>query len=265
MSPNLQRSYLVELVGTFGLVYFSAAVVCMNYLAVPSNQPLGTTPLTLHQSGLLGIALAQGLIYAVLLALTVPFSGGYLNPAVSLSLWAFNRLESRRLAWLLGAQLLGSFFAATVLRYSFQIDLLTFAHFGTPHVNLLAYHELTQSSLYGGLGIELVLTFFLVFAIFGLAGDRLAFWSGGAVYAAAVLVSFPVTGACLNPARWFGPVIWETWVVGSVLNRSPFADMLVYLAGPILGALLGGAFCFLFYLPGLAVRVEPAAPAKVKK
>jgi glycerol uptake facilitator-like aquaporin len=250
MTDNLRRMYVVELVGSFGLVFFSAGAVCMNYLAVPANQPLGTTPLNVHQSGLVGIALVQGLMLAVLLALTVPISGGYLNPAITIMLWVFRRLDARRVIWLVGAQLMGAFLAGTALRITFDKGLLEFAHFGTPHLNLLAYHELSQGALAGGTAIELVLTFFLVFAMFGAADGKGACCAGGAVVAAAVLVSFPVTGAALNPARWFGTVIWEKWALGSVLGRSPFDDVLVYLAGPILGALLGGAFSFLVYLPG---------------
>jgi glycerol uptake facilitator-like aquaporin len=238
----------------------------MNYLAVPANQPLGTTPLNLHQSGLVGIALAQGLIFAVLLSLTMPVSGGYLNPAITVMLWAFNRLDTRRVSWLVGAQLVGAFLAGTVLRFTFDPDLLRFAHFGTPHLNLLSFNEMTQATRYGGTAIELVLTFFLVFAIFGAAGEKTAAWAGGAVLAAAVLVSFPVTGAALNPARWFGTVIWENWLGGTDVGRmGPFDDILVYLAGPILGALLGGGFGFLCYLPGRQVKTEPSIPGKAKK
>jgi glycerol uptake facilitator-like aquaporin len=76
------------------------------------------------------------------------------------------------------------------------------------------------------------LTFFLVFAIFGAACEK----AGGAVLAARSLVSFPVTGAGLNPARWLGTVIWEKWATGKVLGRSPFDDVLVYLADPRRGA-----------------------------
>lgn len=249
MPGDLRRAYVVELLGTFGLVFFSAAVVCVNYLAIPTGQPMpmGTTPLNLHQSGLAGIALVQGLVYGVLLLLTVPVSGGYLNPAVALTLWVFNRLDSKRMAWLIGAQFVGALLAGGVLLLTFDKDLLGFAHLGTPHVNLLSYSELTQATLYGAAGIELVLTFFMAFAIFAAVNERVAAGVGGALMAAGVLVSFPVTGAGLNPARWFGTVFWENWLVGSALGRGPFADALVYLAGPILGALLAGAFTFLVY------------------
>jgi glycerol uptake facilitator-like aquaporin len=66
-----------------------------------------------------------------------------------------------------------------------------------------------------------------------------------------VLVGFPLTGAALNPARWLGPVLWESMSRGPVLLESmsrpdsgpnPWADFLVYLSGPTIGALLAGWF-----------------------
>src|SRR5438309_1807800 len=98
------RTILVELVGVFGVVFFSAGVVCVNQMTTPESAASGA-PLTLHQPGLFGIALAQGVILAVLLAVTVPVTGGYLNPAVTIAQWAFGRIDSQRAGVLLAAQL----------------------------------------------------------------------------------------------------------------------------------------------------------------
>jgi glycerol uptake facilitator-like aquaporin len=56
-----------------------------------------------------------------------------------------------------------------------------------------------------------------------------------------VLVAYPLTGAALNPARWFGPTLWELSIRG---GRTPFADAFVYVAGPIVGAIIAGWWCF---------------------
>ena len=72
---------------------------------------------------------------------------------------------------------------------------------------------------------------------------------------AAVIIGFPLTGAALNPARWFGPVLWELSLADAGSRRGPMADMFVYLAGPILGALLAGLVCF-------KMRVEQAPAAE---
>ena len=273
------RTILVELVGVFGVVFFSAGVVCVNQMTTQErSEVLGegedgrpstraVPPVTLHQPGLFGVALTQGVILAVMLAVTVPATGGYLNPAVTIAQWAFGRIDSQRAAALLGAQLAGSALAASALRLVFKLDVLQAARFGTPHMNLgFAYPALVnqQATVIAGSGIELLLTFFLALAMFapiGSAGDpaRMSL-APGMVQTAAALFALPLTGAALNPARWFGPVLWE-WASGpapGAPSTNPWADFLVYLSGPILGALLAGLFC-------ARMLPTPAAPTTGKK
>src|SRR5262249_25569602 len=142
-----------------------------------------------------------------------------------------------------GAQLVGGVLAGACLRVTFPTDLLTAAHMGTPHLSPQAFPQVTQGTLLTGTGIELVLTFFLVFAIFGTTVEasrtRLAGLAGGLVLTAAVLVAYPLTGAATNPARWFGTVFWEMSLpVPTGTTSRPLQDTFVYLAGPIVGALL---------------------------
>jgi aquaporin Z len=260
MQERWLRTALVELAGVFGLVLFSSGVVCVNQLTTPGPRQVdgradgydpetvrqGTAPLTLHQPGLVGVALAQGVILAVLVALTVPVTGGYLNPAVTVTLWAFGRIDSSRAGLLLGVQVAGSVLAATCLRLIFDPAILQTARFGTPHVNSLVYPILSTHSILAGSGVELLLTFFLVFAMFGALGPTgdvaKPSLAAGMVQTAAVLFAYPLTGAALNPARWLGPVLWES-VGAAGLTASPWNDFLVYLSGPILGALIAGLFC----------------------
>jgi glycerol uptake facilitator-like aquaporin len=245
MERNLARAYVVELVGSFVFVFLAAGAVCVNAMTTPAGPLPATTALTSHQPGLIGVALAQGLTYAVLLAMTLPVSGGYLNPAVSIMLWVFNRLDSVRAAWFVGAQLLGAALAGLCLRFTFDLrEVLVPAQFGTPHLNPIVYPILSRGVLIAGTGIELILTFFLVLAIFGITPrPRLAGLAGGAALTAGVLFAFPLTGAATNPGRWFGTVFWELLLTESG-QRGPLADVFVYVAGPILGALAAGLFCF---------------------
>jgi aquaporin Z len=244
METKLQRAFAIELVGAFGLVLFSAGLTCINQMTTPGGMS-GTTPLTGHQPGVVGVALGQGLILAALLALTAPVTGGFLNPAIALMLWVFGRLETPRAAALIGAQFLGGLLAAICLRFIFETELLQAAQFGAPHVNALAYPAIGPPTLLTGALIELLLTFFLVFAIFGLAGsDALKLGIvAGMIATACALFGYALTGAALNPARWFGPTLVEAFS-STHSTRNPWADTLVYLAGPILGALAGGFFAF---------------------
>jgi aquaporin Z len=251
MEPRLPRAYVIELVGTFAVVYIGAGVVCVNQVTTAVGQHAGTAPLTLHQPGLFGMALAQGLMFALMLAVTVPYSGGYLNPALTLMLWCAGNMPTGRAAWLIGAQLLGGVLAALCLRFTFTAEILQTAHYGATHINPLAYRELTQDSVVAGLAVELVLTFFMAFAIFGIAsaGDaRAVGLAGGAALGAGILFGFPLTGAALNPARWFGPTLLEA-IGAAPTDKSPWADALAYVGGPILGALLGGFLALRFVKP----------------
>src|SRR5262245_18232564 len=255
MDRKLFRTYLVEMIGTFALVYVAAGIVCVNHMTTPQGQEPGKVPLTAHQPGVVGMALAQGLILAIMLAATVPISGGYLNPAITIMLWVFNKLDSVKMSWYIGAQFVGAVVAALCLRYTFDTTVLQSARMGTPHLNSIVYPgPLTRPLLLAGTGIELILTFFLVFAIFSVgAGNgrgRLAAWSAGAGLAVGVLVGYPLTGAALNPARWFGPALWEMAAVEQTTGPGAMADVFVYIAGPILGALVGGLVCFKIFPQG---------------
>ena len=87
-----------------------------------------------------------------------------------------------------------------------------------------------------------------MFTVFGSAvsGKAPAGFAGIAigfiVYGIIILVG-PITGAALNPARQIGPDIME-WLIG---GPAPAWDALalVYIAGPIVGGLIG-AFAYQF-------------------
>jgi MIP family channel proteins len=260
MDTILRRGVVAELLGTFAVVWFGAGAVCVNVLTTAANQTPATAGINAVQPGLVGVALVQGLIFAAALAVTARLSGGFLNPAITLMLWVFNRLDNRRTGLYLLAQLTGAFLAAACLRCAFSEDVLRAARMGTPHLNLLAFPpEVSTAAIIAGTAAELVLTFFLVFAIFGApTGDSSrAALPAGLVLVAGTIVLGPLTGAAANPARWLGPVLWEQFLGGT-----PWNDTFVYLAGPILGALAGGLVTFRFLLNEAPVS-DSAQPFKV--
>jgi aquaporin Z len=257
------RPSLAELIGTFALVFLGGGTVCAIQLA---TGPGHASPATLA----LCVALAQGFLYAALLSATLPISGGFLNPAVTLALWVFRRLEGQAAGWLIGAQLLGSIVAAGVLRAMFTPDVLfplSPGHGITPHLNVDAFQgnpgPATLATLLSGIGIEVALTFVLTFVIYSTVFDPRSGRQGGLpvglTLSALVLMGFLLTGAAVNPARWLGPVLWE---VAVMTGRSPFLDHHPYWIGPVFGALLGGAVYEYVILPGAEgdASVEIAAP-----
>jgi glycerol uptake facilitator-like aquaporin len=241
MSP---RALVAEFAGTFAWVFISAAAVLADTVAPLVNLP---------RIGPVGIAVVVGFSYAGLLAATVPLSGGFLNPAIVLTLWVFHRLETGWAIALAAVQFAGAAAAGLAVRglLNLRLDAVTSARLGTPHLNLDAFGvtHLGSAVLIQGMGIETVLTFALVFVILAVYFDRRSNqllggfarrWANvavGLLLTAEVLAVGPLTGAAANPARWFGCVIWEA-TLPELEIRAPFTDHAVYWVGPTLGALL---------------------------
>jgi glycerol uptake facilitator-like aquaporin len=68
---------------------------------------------------------------------------------------------------------------------------------------------------------------------------------------AVVLFGFHLTGAAANPARWFGPAVWQMSILANLpanVDR-PLGDHVVYWVGPVLGALAAAVLYVLLILP----------------
>jgi glycerol uptake facilitator-like aquaporin len=235
------RCYLAELVGTFVLVLFGAGAVCGYYL--PSD----------YRPEVAGIAMAEGFTLAVLLSAIFPVSRGCLNPAITLILWVFKRLDGQRTVVMILMQLVGAVLAGLVLRVLFSVDVLNDARLGTPHLKaLLTAETVTVASLATGVAVEMVFTAFLTWAIFAALFDprvpRLGGLLPGLAQTAIIVVGFHLTGGCANPARWFGPIVWE-FTLPAGPGPAPLADHVVYWAGPIVGAFVGAFLYSAVLLP----------------
>ena len=67
------------------------------------------------------IALASGLAYAVGLVLTIPYEGGYMNPAITLALWVYKRLDGMKTTMLIAVQFLGGWLQAGFCSSFFKV------------------------------------------------------------------------------------------------------------------------------------------------
>ncbi len=214
MPQPLGRACLAEAVGTFTLIFIGAGSILANQLSG-------------GKVGIVGIALAHGLAIATMVAATAHVSGGHLNPAVTGGFMVTRRLSvGAGVAYIL-AQLAGASVGGFVLSAAFPEGVRLAAHLGTP--------TLDPSVTVGtGIVVEAILTFFLVFVIFGVAVDArgpasIAPLAIGLVIAMDTLGGGALTGAAMNPARAFGPALFSgTWT-----------NHLVYWIGPGLGGALG--------------------------
>jgi glycerol uptake facilitator protein len=229
------RSYLTELVGTFFLVFLCAVTVCTSKF----QAKLGL--------GLVGVAVAQGCILAALLSATTLVSEGCLNPAVTLTLWVTKRFEGGQTLALIAVQLIGAVAGGGLAVLVFNHEILVEAWAGTPH--LLALREASPGSgvgvgdLLAGVAVEAGLSFLLTLTIFATILDprrpRLGGVPAGIALTGCVLAGYHLTGAAVNPARWFGSAVWQS-TVPTLGSASTFGDHPVYWMGPIIGALLAG-------------------------
>ena len=211
MSSSIAKALLAEGIGALALIFLGAR-------SVIADQMSG------GQVGLFGIAFAHGLAIATMVAAVGHVSGGHFNPAVTLAFLATGRLSAARAVRYVAAQLGGAVVAAWLLTLSFPAGAREAADLGTP--------GLAQGVTFGtGVLVEAVLTFFLVFVIFGVAVDArgpraVAPLAIGFVIAMDILAGGVLTGGAMNPARAFGPAL--------VAGR--WANHLVYWVGPAAGA-----------------------------
>lgn len=180
---------------------------------------------------MVGIALAHGLAIATLVSAAGHISGGHFNPAVTAGFVATRRMPlGQGIAYVI-AQLAGASVAALLLTASFPEATRKAVHLGTP--------ALGQGVTAGvGIVVEAILTFLLVFVIFGVAVDvrgprGVAGLIIGLVIAMDILAGGVLTGAAMNPARAFGPALFS----------GHWANQAVYWVGPLLGG-VGGAWLY---------------------
>jgi aquaporin TIP len=207
------RAWIAEFIGTFALTFVGIGAI--------ANNP-----------GLVGVALAHGFTIAVMVTATAATSGGHLNPAVT-----FGALLTRRISLVNGIgytvfQCLGAITAAFLITFAVPPEALVACGFGTPA---------PAAGISAGqvLLVEAVLTFFLVFTVFGTAMDARAPKMGGLFIGFAValdiLMGGPITGAAMNPARHLGPAL---------LAPGQAANIWMYWIGPLFG---GGVAALVYH------------------
>ena len=210
--PSLFRRSLAEFLGTFALVFFGTGAVASKYY------PDATY-------GVFGVAVAHGLVLAVLVTALMGISGGHLNPAVTIGLAVTRRTEPKNAAAYIVAQLLGAVVASWLVSIIYPGGVVRPISFGTPA--LAATIQLPQAIL-----LEAIMTFFLMSAVYGTcinsASPRIGGFGIGLTLLFCILVGGPLTGAALNPARAFGPALISGQWVAHV----------VYWVGPIVGAVV---------------------------
>ncbi len=192
--PTLVKRCLAELIGTFVLVFLGTGSVLAVVIFLGGVDP----------GGLFLIGSAFGVAVIAMIYTFGHISGTHINPAVSISLWATGRLPAKDMVAYVVSQLVGAFIASVVLIIILGTRAVDAGMGGTAPGTDISYIQAIVS--------EAVATFFLVLTIWGVAVDKRApaGWAGmaiGLVVAADIWVTGPWTGASMNPARSFGPLL----------------------------------------------------------
>ncbi len=206
------KSLVAEFIGTFALIFIGVGAIASNALSG-------------EQLGLVGIALAHGLTIAVMASATAAISGGHLNPAVTIGLFVAKQINAKQTVGYVIAQCLGAIVAALVIRQIYPASILQVINMGTPGLG----EGVSPAS---GLLTEIILTFFLVFVVYGTGVYHAAPKVGGLFIGLTVtldiLMGGPMTGAAMNPARHLGPAL-----LGGGVDY-----IWLYWLGPVLGGIL---------------------------
>ena len=228
MDASLGRRLAAEALGTALLVVFGPG-------SLVAALRLGDGEL--DYGGLGMVALAFGLVVALVVYAFGTTSGAHINPAVTITLAAKGRFPWRDAGPYVLVQLAGAVVGA----------LLVVAAFGTGSVDTSTAGAVAFGdgvSYPQAILVEALATFLLVLTIFALSVDTRApaGWAGlmiGLSVTCLVLVFGPLTGGAVNPARAFGPFVAAALFGGDV----PWSQLPAYVVGSLLGG-LAAAFSY---------------------
>ncbi len=264
--PSLSKCVQAELIGTFLLVFFGLGAV---HSAV----------LTDSLTGLWQVGVVWGIAIMVAIYTIGGISGAHINPAITVALASWNLFPRNRVVPYILAQVAGAFLAAAVLFVMFGphitakeeahgvvrgepgsiITAMCYGEFypspgalasGTPPITAedieARAHLVSQERAFLAELIGTAILGFLVVAITDprnpMQPARLEPLFIGLTVTALICVIAPLTQACFNPARDFGPRVFSYFAGwGSAAFPGPigFGVVSVYIVAPILGATIG--------------------------
>jgi aquaporin TIP len=241
---------IVEFLGPFALVFMGVGAIIQT------------------QGGdVVAVALAHGLGIGLMFAAAGHISGGVFNPALTIGLWAARRIDQARAIVYIIAQCLGALAAAGCLTLVYRdVDRNAKGiNLGVPSVGHAILNPDFNLSAGNAFVMEIILTFFLMFVFFGVAidnrtgGRAIAALAIGLTISMGVLAGGAVSGAAMNPARWFGPAVIQ----------GDFSDFWIWILGPIIGAVAAAVLYNDVLLSGTPAgaapsdRIDPEHPRAV--
>jgi aquaporin Z len=218
------KKYLAECIGTFSLVLFGCGSAVIAGIAHVGPSGIG----------LLGIAIAFGFSVVAMAYAIGGISGCHINPAVTIGVFVAGKIEAKDALMYILSQCLGAILGAGVLyliqtgKPGFAMNEWALGSNGWGEGYLGEYNTLSAFV------IETVMTFLFIFVILATTSK----YGNGVMAGLAIgvtlmlihLVTIPVTGTSVNPARSLGPAIFA--------GGKALAQLWLFFVAPILGAIL---------------------------
>ncbi|KAM7488700.1 hypothetical protein LguiB_026184 [Lonicera macranthoides] len=205
---TLARRILAEALGSFILIFCISGI-------------MGIMQLTGGEVGLLEFAITAALTVIVVVFSIGPISGAHVNPAVTLASAVAGAFPWSEVPLYVLAQVGGSVLATYVAKSVYGIN-----------PELFITRPLRGCS--EAFWVELIATFIILFMVASLINEtqsvgQLSGFVIGVAIGLGALITGPVSGGSMNPARSLGPAI-VSW---------KFENIWIYLIAPTLGSVIG--------------------------
>lgn len=202
------QKLLAELIGTYFIVFTGCGAIMIEKINGEVTYP--------------GICLTWGLIIMIVVY-TFEHISCHFNPAVTITYALLRGFPFKQVPLYIAAQVTGSILASGTLDLLFEVTPQ--AYFGTT----------PSGSNAQALVMEIIISFILMFVIFGTAFDDRAHneFAGVAIGMTVLinaLIGGTISGASMNPARSLGPAI----------VKHVYEGLWIYMVGPTLGCIGGG-------------------------
>ena len=213
------KKYIAEMLGTMILVFLGCGSAVFSAF---SSSPIGTA----------GIAFAFGFSLLAMVYAIGGISGCHINPAVSIAMLVAGKIKTKEAGMYIVFQFLGAIIGTA---------LLYFVVSGNPSYNLatigIGANMFNNFSLLSVFAAEVILTFIFLLVILGSTSEKAPKGFAGIAIGLSLvlihLVSIPIDGTSVNPARSLGPALF---VGGTALNQ-----LWVFITAPIIGGMLAAA------------------------
>ena len=248
---SLYKKAIAECIGTFVLVFFAVGTAVLG-------------------GGLVGTAIAFGLVIVAMAYSIGRISGCHINPAVSLGMLIAKKMTVKEFLVYCCAQIVGGLLGAILVFGIIKMAGGKIAE--TAGSNLLIgwnsagenFQKWTAGGVIGAFLTEIVLTFVFVYVIFNATAEKasapkLAGVVIGLTLTLVHLVGIGLTGTSVNPARSIATAFADLIYTG---KATALSQVWIFILAPFAGAILAAVVYKLLHKEDASTKEETTTDAE---